>query len=410
MSAWLAVIGIGEDGLAALAPAARALVESAELLVGGARHLAMVPPGQAERLAWRRPIADTMPAIEARRGARVVVLASGDPLCYGVGAMLARHFRREEMLILPQTSAFSLAAARLVWPLEECITLSLHGRALDALRLSLAPGLRVIALANDGETPAQVAALLRDAGFGSSVLSVFEYLAGSKERRIEATAGNWTAPRLADLNTLAFQCRAGPTARPLSRLAGLPDDVFEHDGQLTKRETRAATLATLAPLPGESLWDIGAGCGSVAIEWSRSGAGAAAIAIEQNAARATMIARNAAALGVPGLRIVQGTAPAALIELPAPDAVFLGGGISDGALWDAAWTALRPGGRLVANAVTLEGEAELMRRNLRYGGRLTRIAVSHVDAIGGYHAWHALRPVTQLAATKPGNAAAQEKL
>ncbi len=405
MTAWLSVIGIGEDGLAGLSAAARALIDAATLLVGGERHLALVPDAKAQRLAWRQPLAATLAEIEARRGAPVVVLASGDPLCYGVATTLARHFPAAEMTVLPQPSAFSLAAARLLWPLEDCVTLSLHGRPVEALRLHLAPGARILALTTDGDAPVQLAKLLLDAGWGPSTITVFAHMGGERERRIEATAETWPLGRIAALNTLAIECQAGPAARPLSRLAGLPDDAFEHDGQITKRETRAATLAALAPLPGELLWDVGAGCGSVAIEWLRSVRGVSAIAIERDAMRCATIARNAAALGVPGLRVVHGLAPAALADLPAPDAVFLGGGVADAKLWDALWSALKPGGRLVANAVTLDGEAQLLRWQTQEGGDLVRIAVSHVEPVGSRRGWRPLRPVTQLALVKPRDAA-----
>ncbi len=226
-------------------------------------------------------------------------------------------------------------------------------------------------------------------------------MGGPRERRIDATAENWPLGRVAALNTLAIACRPGPKAKLLSRRAGLPDDAFEHDGKLTKRAVRAATLAALAPVPGELLWDIGAGSGAIAIEWLRSGSALAAIAVERDAARCGTIARNAAALGVPELRIVQGQAPAALAGLPAPDAIFLGGGASDPLLWDALWRALKPGGRLVANAVTLEGEAQLLRWHAREQGELTRMAVSRAEPVGGYHGWRALMTVTQLALVKP---------
>lgn len=387
--------------MAGLSAAARALVEGAELLIGGERHLALVPETTAERLVWRQPLADTIPLIAARRGARVVVLASGDPLCYGVGATLARHFAAGEMTVLPQPSAFSLAAARLLWPLEDCVTLSLHGRPVEAVRPHLAPGARLLLLTTDGDTPVEVARLLRDGGWGPSAMTVFAHMGGARERRVDATAETWPLGRIAALNTLAVECRPGPGARPLSRLAGLPDSAFEHDGQLTKREIRAATLAALAPLPGELLWDVGAGNGSIAIEWLRAGRRLRAVAVERDAMRCAAIARNAAALGVPQLAVVQGEAPAALAGLPAPDAIFLGGGVGEPVLWDALWPALKPGGRLVANAVTLAGEAELLRRNAALGGALTRLQVSHAEPVGGFQAWRPSLPVTQLLLAKP---------
>ena len=400
MNPWLAVIGIGEDGLAGLSGAARALVETAEILVGGARHLAMVPPGSAERLEWRRPIADTLPLIEAQRGRRVAVLASGDPMCYGVGVMLAQAFPREEMTILPQPGAFSLAAARLGWAVADCALVSLHGRPLDALRLHLAPRRRALLLSEDGTTPDRVARLLTELGWGPSRMTVFEHLGGSREATAAATAEEWGERNVANLNTIALDCRPGPAARPLSRLAGLPDEAFEHDGQLTKREIRAATLAALAPLDGETLWDIGAGSGSIAIEWLRAVQGGAAVAVERDVARAATIARNAAALGVPGLDIILGAAPDALPE-GLPDAIFVGGGVADPKLLPALWRALRPGGRLVANAVSLAGERALLDWQAAHGGELSRIAVSRAEPLGGHQAWRPLLPVTQLAAVKP---------
>ncbi len=401
MRPWLAVVGIGEGGLAGLSAAACTLVETAEVLVGGARHLAMVPEATAERLVWDRPLEGTIDAIAARRCRRVTVLASGDPLWYGVGAVLARRFPREEMTILPQPSAFSLAAAKLGWPLAECATISLHARPLDTLRLQLMPGRRVLALSEDGGTPAAVAALLTGLGWGPSQMTVFSRLGGPREAVAADAAQCWGERRVADLNTIAVDCRAGPEARALPRLAGLPDDAFEHDGQLTKREVRAATLAALAPLAGEMLWDVGAGCGSIAIEWLRCGEGVAAVAVERDAGRAATIARNAAALGVPGLRIVLGAAPAALDGLPAPAAVFVGGGVGAPGLLPSLWRALRRGGRLVANAVTAEGEACLLDWHARHRGALTRIAVSRAEPAGAHHLWRPLACVTQLALVKP---------
>ena len=402
MKPWLAVVGIGEDGLPGLSAAARTLVETAETLVAGERHLAMLPLGSAERLVWQRPLTDTIGAIAARRGSRVTVLASGDPLWYGVGAVLARHFPRDEMTILPQPGAFSLAAARLGWAIADCAVLSLHARPLDTLRLHLAPQRRLLLLSEDGATPRAVARLLTELGWGPSVLTVFEHLGGPREAMFSEEAQNWGGRRTADLNAIALECRAGPDARPLSRLAGLPEDAFEHDGQLTKREIRAITLAALGPLPRETLWDIGAGCGSIAIEWLRAVESGAAIAVERNPDRAATIARNAAALGVPDLQIIVGSAPQAVASLDLPDAIFVGGGIADPELLPALWDALRPGGRLVANVVSLAGERAILEWQARHGGSLTRIAVSHAEPLGAQQGWRPQLPVTQLAAAKPG--------
>jgi len=402
MTAWLTVIGIGDDGVAGLTLAARALVESAEIIVGGARHLAMAPEGAAERLPWRQPFADSIAAIAARRGRRVVVLASGDPMWFGAGALLSGHFTREEMLVLPHPGAFSLVAARLGWAIADCALLSLHGRPLDSLRLHLAEGRRALILAEDGTTPLKMARLLTGLGWGPSRLAVFEHLGGAAEASHTAAAQDWGKRRAADLNTVALECRAAPGVRGLSRLAGLPDEAFEHDGQLTKREIRAATLARLAPVPGELLWDVGAGSGSIAIEWLRADTGLSAVAVERDPARAASIARNAALLGVPGLRIVAGAAPQALAGLDTPDAIFAGGGIAEPELLPALWRALRPGGRLVANAVSTEGERVLLEWQARQGGDLTRLAVSRVETLGGRHAWRPALAVTQWVAVKPG--------
>jgi precorrin-6Y C5,15-methyltransferase (decarboxylating) len=400
--AWLAVIGIGEDGIAGLAPAARALIETAEVLVGGARHLGMVPDYGAERVRWERPLTAAIDAIEVRRGARVAVLASGDPMWYGIGVTLCRRFPREEMTIVPQPSAFSLAASRLGWPLADCAAITLHGRPIDTVRLHLAPHRRILILSEDGGTPREIAELLTELGWGPSRLTVLAHLGGSRETIIAREARDWGDRRVPDLNTIAIACSPGCGARALPRSAGLPDDVFEHDGQLTKREVRAATLAALAPLPSETLWDVGAGCGSIAIEWLRSGEGRSAIAVERDPARAALIARNAAVLGVPELHIIPGPAPAALENLPQPDAVFIGGGIGTAGLLTQAWASLPPGGRLVANVVSTEGEARLLDWHALHGGALTRIAVSRAEPVGPHHLWRPMATVTQLAAVKPG--------
>jgi precorrin-6Y C5,15-methyltransferase (decarboxylating) len=405
MSAWLAVVGLGEDGMDGLGAGARALIDAAEVLVGGERHLALVTAPKAARVPWKQPLSATVAQILAHRGRPVVVLASGDPLHYGVAALLARHLKPAEMMVVPQASAFSLAAARLLWPLEECVCVSLHARPVEKLHLHLAPGARIIALSTDGDTPVQVAELLRSEGWGASAITVFAHMGGARERRVDGTADAWPLGRIAALNTIAIECRSGPRARPHSRLAGLPDDAFEHDGQITKRWVRAATLAALAPLPGELLWDIGAGCGSIAIEWLRAERGMAAIAVERDAMRTAMIARNAAKLGVPELRTVHGNAPAALSNLPPPDAIFVGGGVSDGALFETLWRALKPGGRLVANAVTVEGEVQLAHWQRREGGQLSRLSIAQAEPIGTYQGWRPLMTVTQLAAAKGKDAA-----
>lgn len=408
MSAWLTVIGIGDDGLHGLSPAARALVASAELLVGGERHQAMVADTSAQRLTWEGGIDQASAEIARWRGRRVVVLATGDPMWFGGGANLAKRFDAAEMTVIPAPGAFSLAASRMLWPLADVETVSVHGRPLASLSLYLQPGARLLVLSRDGETPAQAAALLVARGFGESRITVLEHLGGPSERRFEGIAGSWQHGRAADLNTLAIECRADAGTAILPRLPGLPDEAFETDGQLTKREVRALTISALAPLPGQILWDVGAGSGSIAIEWLRvvpacavPGRGAAkAVAVERKPERAAIIARNAEALGVPELEVVLGEAPACLGALTPPDAVFVGGGIAAGGVIEACWARLRQGGRLVANAVTLEGTARLTDFRRRYGGELSRLAVARADAVGPLSAFRPAMEVVQFVATK----------
>ena len=397
---WITVVGLGEGGIERLSPEARAAIEAADVLIGGERHMALVPRGGLERMTWRTPLKDTMGDIAARRGKRVVVLASGDPMWFGVGATLARHFAPEELAILPTPGAYSLAAARLAWSLPDVATITLHGRRLEHLNAHLAPNRRILILSEDGDTPAKVARLLAERGYGTSRVQVLEHLGGPAERIVEGVAQSWAHPRSADLNTIAVTCIAEPDATILADAPGLDDDLFEHDGQLTKREVRAATIAALMPLPDQILWDVGAGCGSIGIEWMRAARGGRAFAIERDPARAQMIERNAAHLGVPLLRLVGGAAPAALDDLPAPDTVFIGGGIGGAGVAEHCWTALKPGGRLVANVVTVEGETVLAKLQRDWGGSLTRIAVSRAEKIGGLLGWRPLMPVTQYATVK----------
>ena len=400
MTAWLSVVGLGEDGIEGLSPAVRGVVETAEVLVGGARHLALVPDGHSERLSWPKPLVKLMPEIERRRGQRVCVLASGDPSCYGVARTLLRSFSPDDLIILPSPSAFSLACARLCWSLPDTDTLTLHGRPLELLVPSLQPDARVLMLSNDGTTPAKVAALLRTRGFGDSRMTVLEHMGGPKERQVDATANDWGDKTCADLNTIAIACVAGSDAVYHPTLAGLPDEAFQHDGQITKREVRAATLAALAPAPGQTLWDVGAGAGSVAIEWLRAHRNNRAVAIERKEDRAARIAENALALGTPLLTVVTGSAPEALQDLDPPDGVFVGGGLSNREILQTCWQALKPRGRLVANAVTLEGEQALLDWYQRHGGALTRISVSRAEAVGPFSGWRPAMPVTQLALVK----------
>jgi precorrin-6B C5,15-methyltransferase / cobalt-precorrin-6B C5,C15-methyltransferase len=401
MQPWLHVVGIGDGGLASLSATARAIIESGEVLVGGQRHLNMLGDHPGERLRWRSPLEATIDELEGLRGRRVVILASGDPMCFGVGELLVRHFDRGELRIVPAPSAFSLVCARLGWSLPQVVCLSAHNRPLASIRRHVAPGVRLIVLSGDGGTPDALARVLAEAGFGPSRLWVFEHLDGPAERRVEGTAAAWGTRDCAALNTVAIECTPGPEAGIRSRAPGLPDDAFESDGMITKREVRAATLARLAPLPGQRLWDIGAGSGAIAIEWLRAADGAHAIAIEQDAGRCATVARNADNLGTPELTVVHARAPECLPELPAPDAVFIGGGVREPGMLETCWGSLLSGGRLVANVVTVEGEQRLLDWQARHGGALSRIDLSRLDALGGYRAWRRSLSVTQLAAYKP---------
>ncbi len=404
---WLSILGLGEEGVEGLTPLARGLLEGADLVFGGRRHLALVAPLlRGEARPWPSPF-DVAPVLAARgRCRRVAVLASGDPMLHGVGAVLLRAVPPEEALVVPAPSAFSLAAARLGWALQDCVTLSLHGRPIELLRPHLHPGARVLALTSDGAGPAGVAALLAADGFGPSRITVLEALGGPRERVRAAAAEGFAIEGIDPLNLLAIEVAAGPGARILARAPGLPDALFEHDGQITKREIRAVTLSALAPRRGELLWDIGAGAGSVAIEWMLADPSLRAVAVEARPDRAARIRRNALAFGVPGLQVVEGEAPGALAGLPPPDAVFLGGGAADPGVLDAALAALPPGGRLVANAVTLETEALLLSRRAALGGEMLRLAVSRAAPVGGMTGWRAAMPVTQWSRRKPAEGAA----
>lgn len=400
MTAWLTLVGIGEDGYAGLGEAARLALGKAQWIVGSPRQLALLPsdlPGQRE--LWPSPF--SLEPLLARRGTPVCVLASGDPLFYGVGASLARQLPAEELRVFSAPSSVSLAAARLGWPLQEVTVLSLVARPLAALQAQIFPGARLLVLSNDGDSPAAVAELLRERGFGPSRLTVLEHLGGAQERRIDGLASDWSVPRVADLNLLAIECEAGADARLLPLTPGLPDDAYRHDGQLTKRDVRAITLARLAPQPGELLWDVGAGCGSIGIEWMRAHPSCRALAIEADAGRQAHIQHNRDALGVPGLQLVAGRAPEALIGLVEPDAIFIGGGVTIPGVLEQCWASLKSGGRLVANAVTLQSEAALVAWREQVGGELTRISVAQAQPLGGFDTWRSALPITLLDVRKP---------
>ncbi|MFH8628846.1 precorrin-6y C5,15-methyltransferase (decarboxylating) subunit CbiE [Streptomyces lydicus] len=412
----LTVVGIGADGWAGLPAASRQALCDAEVLIGGARQLALLPDRcTGERVPWPSPLRPAVAGLLATyAGRRVCVLASGDPMFYGIGRTLTEVLaesaaesagsagaRHPGLRVLPHPSSVSYACARLGWPVEDTEVVTLVGRPAENLLRALYDGHRLLVLSAGAGTPAEVAALLRAHGFGPTRIRVLEQLGGERERLTEGLAADWDAPPADPLNVLALDLARAPGTPPLSTVPGLPDTAYEHDGQLTKRHVRAATLAALAPAPGELLWDIGGGSGSIAVEWLRAHRGCRAVSVERDAVRAERIGRNARSLGVPALRVVHGPAPAALAGLPTPDAVFIGGGLTAPGLLDACWEALPPGGRLVANTVTLESEALLADRYRRHGGELVRLAVSHAVPVGGFTGWRQAMPVTQWSAVKP---------
>ncbi|MES9589807.1 precorrin-6y C5,15-methyltransferase (decarboxylating) subunit CbiE [Streptomyces sp. NPDC094045] len=397
------VVGVGADGWAGLPDAGRAALADAQVLIGGARQLALLPPScRGQRVPWPSPLRPAVPGLlAAHAGSRIAVLASGDPMFYGIGRALTEVLGPDGLRILPHPSSVSYACARIGWPVEDTETVTLVGRPAARLAAALHDGRRVLVLSADADTPAVVAGLLRERGFGPSRLRVLEQLGGAEETCLEGTADHWPHPPGDPLNIIAVECRRAPGAPRLGAVPGLPDEAYEHDGQLTKRHIRAATLGVLAPAPDELLWDIGGGSGSIAIEWMRSHPSCRAVTVERDPARAARIVRNADRLGVPALRVVTGRAPGDLAGLPAPDAVFIGGGLTAPGLLGACWDALGPGGRLVANTVTLESEALLAEAHRRHGGDLVRLAVAHAVPVGGFTGWRQAMPVTQWSVRKP---------
>ncbi|GAA4816477.1 precorrin-6y C5,15-methyltransferase (decarboxylating) subunit CbiE [Streptomyces ziwulingensis] len=401
------VVGIGADGWPGVPAASHTVLRDAEVLIGGPRQLDLLPPECAgERIAWPSPLRPAVPGLlAAHTGRRIAVLASGDPMFYGIGRALTEVLGAGAVHVLPHPSSVSYAAARLGWPLEDVEVVTLVGRPAARLAAALHHGRRLLVLSADATTPAAVAALLRDRGFGPSRLRVLERLGAPEEHTGDETAAeDWTHPAGDPLNVVAVECRRAPDALRLGAVPGLPDTAYEHDGQLTKRQVRAATLGALAPAPGELLWDIGGGSGSVAIEWLRTHPSCRAVTVERDPGRAARIVRNADRLGVPGLRVVTGAAPAVLTQLPPPDAVFVGGGLTEPGLLRTCWEALPAGGRLVANTVTLESEALLADARRLHGGELVRLAVAHAVPVGGFTGWRQAMPVTQWAVQKTGDA------
>ena len=401
LAPWLSIVGIGEDGRAGLSPAAAAALDGAAVTYGGRRHLALAAPLAGEARPWPSPITDAYPGILARRGQPTCLLATGDPFHFGIGAEIARLVPASEIRAFPHPSAFSLAAARLGWPLPETACLTLHGRDLFGIVPHLQPGARLLALSWDDTTPGAVASLLAERGLGRSRLTVLEAMGGPRERVRDGTADGFSLTGIAALNTLAVEVVAEPGARILSLSPGLDDAWFENDGQLTKAEIRAVTLAALRPRAGETLWDLGAGSGSISIEWCLRHPANRAVAVERRPDRAERIARNAKALGVGArVRIVGGASLEALPALPSAQAIFVGGGVAEPGLLAACRAALAPDGRCVANAVTLEGEAALLAAFAESGGGLRRLSVAHAVPVGGLTGWRPAMPITQWVWTR----------
>ncbi|MFI5775606.1 precorrin-6y C5,15-methyltransferase (decarboxylating) subunit CbiE [Nocardia sp. NPDC051570] len=397
------VVGIGADGWDGLGAVGRRAITEAGVLLGSRRQLDLIPwaAAAAERIEWPSPL---LPAvadlIAAHRDSRLCVVASGDPMFYGIGVTLAKLVGPRALRVLPQPSSASLACARLGWGLAETPVVSAVGRRPETVLPELTDRRRLLVLSADEHTPGRVAELLSRHGFGHSTLTLLEQLGGSGERAVRGTAHDWSEPPGDPLNLVAIECVADPAAPRLTRSPGLPDETYCGDGQLTKAEVRALSVAALAPAPGELLWDVGGGSGTIAIEWCRTHPACRATIFERSGARRDQIAANAAALGVPGIEI-RGEVLAELRgELPLPDAVFLGGGLTQPGVFDTCWDRLRPGGRLVANAVTAESEALLVRLAAEHGGALRRVQVHRAEPLGGFTAWRPQLPVCQWIVVK----------
>ncbi len=398
MSAWLHIVGIGEDGLDGLTPSARTVVKAAEVIIGGDRHHLLAEGMTAKRVAWPLPFDALIDTLQGYKGKRVVVLATGDPLWYSVGARIGRSIPPSEIVYHPQLSAFQLAAARMGWSMPDVETLTVHGRPVEQMIAFIQPDQRLLILTTGAETPTQIAAFLAARGFGQSRMTVLAAMGGKDELRFEGTAADWDH-EVPAFNTLAVECIAAPDAALLPRVPGLADELFHHDGTMTKQEVRAATLAKLMPMRGALLWDVGCGCGSVAVEWMRAARFSHAIGIEPRDDRRVFAAQNAAALGAPKLELIDGSVPEVLDRLPPPDAIFIGGGLSR-ETFDVCWNALRPLGRLVCNAVTLESEALLMALHKEHGGLLVKLQVNRAEPVGNLTGWRPLMPVTQWSLVK----------
>jgi len=399
---WLTVVGIGEDGVPGLGLKALVAVQNAAFIFGGERHLAMLGSNiSATRQGWAQPLSDSFRKLIELRGQKVVVLASGDPMFYGIGSSIIEHIPLDEIDILPHPSSFSYACARLGWSMQDVVCRSIHARPLEALAQDIVDDNRLLVLAHDGNSPARLAELLNSLGFGNSIFHILEHLGGAREKITQVSAAEIGQRSFADLSVIAIECHGdGSEIRHIAQTV-LPDSAFTHDGQLTKQDIRAIVLAHLAPKYNELLWDVGAGCGSVAVEWLRLGRECRAIAIEENPARCDLIRRNGEILEVDGLEVLEATAPDGLSGLEAPHAIFIGGGFADSGVSERCWQSLRPGGRMVATAVTLETEALFQAFAAKTQARLTRINLSEVEPLGRYHIWRPALPITLMVAYKP---------
>ncbi len=398
---WLTVIGIGEDGLDGLSSTALRLLETAEFIIGGQRQLEMIPNSNQEKIIWPSPIHSLVEKLETFRGKKTCILATGDPFSFGIGNTLIRTFSLNEMQIFPSLSASALTCARMGWSHNDIDLISLHGRPIATLETFLRPSGKLIILSHDGDTPSLVAKLLTNRGYGSSIIKVFEHMNGAKERFFDGIASEWLHAPGAAFNTVAVDLNCSDIDAIRSRAPGLEDHLFIHDGQITKQEVRATTLSALEPFPSALLWDVGAGSGSIGIEWMRTDHRCQAIAIEVNPERAENIAQNSHKLGTPKLRIVNDKAPSILSALPTPDAIFIGGGITSKGMVKQCWDLLKVGGCLVANVVTTEGEAVVLKNQKKLGGNLTRISISNLEKIGSKKAWRPSMHVTQWKVKKP---------
>ncbi|MBH69104.1 MAG: cobalamin biosynthesis bifunctional protein CbiET [Rhodospirillaceae bacterium] len=398
---WLSVIGIGENGLEGLTEAAKLSIASSEIVIGGKRHLSLISNSNQIHLVWPSPLNKLVKKLDLYRGRKTCILATGDPMCYGIGSTLIRTISIKEMIIIPSQSALALACARIGWKHEEVDLITLHGRPFASIDTHLRPHGKLIVLSNDENTPIDLAHHLVTRGYGDSHLTVLEHMAGPLEKRYSGCANNWKHPPGAALNTVAISLSSGRNTYVKTRAPGLDDGVFINDGQLTKREIRALTISALEPYPGALLWDIGAGSGAISIEWMRIDPRCHAIAIECNIQRATLITKNAENLGTPYLRVVNKKAPSSLSNLPRPNAIFIGGGITQKGLFEKCWQELREGGCLVCNLVTAESEAKVFKLQGRLGGSLTRLAVSRLEPLGKANIWRPHLQITQWKLSKP---------